>query len=47
MRTELTQGTLLSAEGRELLLEGVVLLGGGREEQQPPLGHEPKQPEKV
>ncbi len=40
----LTQVTLLSAESRELLLEGVVVPRGSRDEQQSPLRHEPKQP---
>lgn len=40
-----TQVTRLSTESGELLLEGVVVLGGSRDEQESPLRREPKRPE--
>lgn len=42
----LTQLAVLPTERRQLLLEEVVVLGGSRDEQQPPLGREPKRPSK-
>lgn len=41
----LTQVALLPTQSRELLLEGVVVLRGSRDDQQPPLGHESKWPQ--
>lgn len=38
----LTQVALLPIQSGELLLEGVVVLRGSRDDQQPPFGHESK-----